>query len=130
MAIIIITHDLGVVAELCDRVIVMYAGTACESGSVRDIFYSPSHEYTKGLLRSIPQRAEVGERLRSISGAPINLLHLPKGCPFAPRCEEAMKICLREPAPLTEIGDGHTARCWFNEKMRLGKSLGGKDDGK
>lgn len=128
LAIILITHDLGVVAELCDRVIVMYAGTICEMGSADDIFYNPRHEYTKGLLRSIPHGT--GERLRSISGSAVNLLHLPRGCPFSTRCDEAMKICLREPAPEITVSNGHTARCWFNEKLRLCKELRGEDNEK
>ena len=130
MAIILITHDLGVVARLCDRVIVMYAGSICEVGSTEDIFFNPSHEYTKGLLRSMPTSADRGGRLTSISGTPVNLLHLPKGCPFSPRCDEAMKICLSEPAPETVIKGGHTAKCWFNQKKRLCRKLGGEDFGK
>ena len=126
MAIILITHDLGVVAELCDKVTVMYAGTVCESGSVSDIFENPSHEYTKGLLRSMPSEADADGRLRSINGSPVNLLNLPMGCPFSPRCDEAMKICISENAPVMTISEGHTARCWFNEKMKLCKALGGE----
>ena len=125
MAIILITHDLGVVAELCNKVIVMYAGTVCESGNVQDIFENPSHEYTNGLLRSMPSESDAGVRLRSISGSPVNLLHLPDGCPFSPRCEEAMKICLKENPPITTISNGHYARCWFNEKLKLCKAFGG-----
>jgi oligopeptide transport system ATP-binding protein len=94
MAIIMITHDLGVVAQLCDEVIVMYAGGICEQGTENEIFYNPCHEYTKGLMRSIPTAENNGERLKPISGTPIDLLNMPKGCPFAPRCDNAMKICL------------------------------------
>ena len=96
MAIIMITHDLGVVAQLCDEVIVMYAGSICEQGTADEIFYNPKHEYTKGLMRSIPTADTAGTKLRPISGTPIDLLNMPKGCPFAPRCDNAMKICLRE----------------------------------
>ena len=96
MAIIMITHDLGVVAQLCDEVIVMYAGGICEQGTADEIFYNPCHEYTKGLLRSIPTADDSGDRLEPISGTPIDLLNMPKGCPFAPRCDNAMKICMRE----------------------------------
>ena len=92
MAIIMITHDLGVVAQLCDEVIVMYAGSICEQGTADEIFYNPRHEYTKGLLRSIPALDSDGGRLQPITGTPIDLLNMPAGCPFAPRCAGAMKI--------------------------------------
>ena len=114
MAIIMITHDLGVVAQMCDEVIVMYAGGICEKGSVDDIFYRPKHEYTKGLLHSIPTAANSGQKLEPIAGTPIDLLNMPKGCPFAPRCKGAMRMCLREPAPLITVEDGHDAACWVN----------------
>ena len=94
MAIIMITHDLGVVAQMCDEVVVMYAGSYCERGTAEEIFYNPKHEYTKGLLNSIPNVSNLGQKLQPISGTPIDLLNLPKGCPFAPRCENAMKICI------------------------------------
>ena len=83
MAIILITHDLGVVAQMCDEVIVMYAGSICEQGTADEIFYNPRHEYTKGLLRSIPTADTAGKRLQPITGTPIDLLNMPKGCPFA-----------------------------------------------
>ena len=114
MAIIMITHDLGVVAQLCDEVIVMYAGSICEQGTAEEIFYHPRHEYTKGLLRSIPTLESDGQRLRPISGTPIDLLNMPAGCPFAPRCDEAMKICLRERCERMQINDDHQAACWVN----------------
>ena len=114
MAIIMITHDLGVVAQMCDEVIVMYAGGICEKGTVDDIFYHPKHEYTKGLLHSIPTAANSGQKLEPIAGTPIDLLNMPKGCPFAPRCKGAMRMCLREPAPLITVEDGHDAACWVN----------------
>ena len=116
MAIIMITHDLGVVAQLCDEVIVMYAGSICEQGTADEIFYNPKHEYTKGLLRSIPTTGNDGERLEPITGTPIDLLNMPKGCPFAPRCANAMKICLRERAERMQINDDHAAACWMNVK--------------
>jgi oligopeptide transport system ATP-binding protein len=118
MAIIMITHDLGVVAQMCDEVIVMYAGSICEQGTVEEIFYHPKHEYTKGLLRSIPRVDRVGERLQPISGTPIDLLNMPQGCPFAPRCETAMKICLRQRCPRMQINEEHAAACWQNVKER------------
>ena len=119
MAIILITHDLGVVAQMCDEVIVMYAGSICEQGTADEIFYNPKHEYTKGLLRSIPTQDTAGKRLQPISGTPIDLLNMPKGCPFAPRCEKAMKICLKEHAERMMINDNHMATCWMNVKEAL-----------
>ena len=92
MAIIMITHDLGVVAQMCDEVIVMYAGSICEQGTADEIFYNPRHEYTKGLLRSIPTTDTAGTKLQPITGTPIDLLNMPQGCAFAPRCDAAMKI--------------------------------------
>jgi oligopeptide transport system ATP-binding protein len=118
MAIILITHDLGVVAQMCDEVIVMYAGSICEQGTVDEIFYNPCHEYTKGLLRSIPTTSDV-EKLMPIPGTPIDLLNMPKGCPFAPRCENAMKICIKQPAETIKINDNHTAACWMNVKKGI-----------
>ena len=114
MAIIMITHDLGVVAQMCDEVIVMYAGSICEQGTADEIFYNPRHEYTKGLLRSIPALDSDGGRLQPITGTPLDLLNMPAGCPFAPRCAGAMKICLRERAERMQINDDHQAACWVN----------------
>ncbi len=116
MAIIMITHDLGVVAQMCDEVIVMYAGSICEQGTADEIFYNPAHEYTKGLLHSIPTTTSDGSPLQPITGTPIDLLNMPAGCPFAPRCENAMKICLTERAERLEINECHHAACWMNVK--------------
>jgi len=116
MAIIMITHDLGVVAQLCDEVIVMYAGSICEQGTAEEIFYNPRHEYTKGLMRSIPTADTAGTRLQPITGTPIDLLNMPKGCPFAPRCDNAMKICLTRRCERMKINDDHMAACWMNMK--------------
>ncbi len=116
MAIIMITHDLGVVAQMCDEVIVMYAGSICEQGTADEIFYNPKHEYTKGLMRSIPTVGNDGARLEPISGTPIDLLNMPAGCPFAPRCEAAMKICLRERCQRMQLNEDHQAACWMNVK--------------
>ncbi|MGM9577935.1 MAG: ABC transporter ATP-binding protein [Evtepia sp.] len=116
MAIIMITHDLGVVAQMCDEVIVMYAGGICEQGTADEIFYNPRHEYTKGLLRSIPSATSAGQRLEPISGTPIDLLNMPKGCPFAPRCDGAMRICLRQRPERMQINEEHQATCWMNVK--------------
>ncbi len=112
MAIIMVTHDLGVIAQMADEIIVMYGGRVCERGTAEDIFYRPCHEYTKGLLRSIPKIDSMGKRLEPISGTPINLLNMPKGCAFCPRCDEAMKICLEEQPPEMPTPDGHYASCW------------------
>ena len=116
MAIIMITHDLGVVAQMCDEVIVMYAGSICEQGTADEIFYNPRHEYTKGLMRSIPTANTFGHRLQPITGTPIDLLNMPSGCPFAPRCDAAMKICLKQRADRMVINDFHYAACWMNVK--------------
>lgn len=120
MAIIMITHDLGIVASMCERIAVMYAGRIVEYGTTDDIFYNPKHEYTKGLLRSIPRLdATKHERLVPIEGTPIDMLNPPKGCPFAPRCENCMKICLREMPPVTTIDDIHYTQCWMNQKEQM-----------
>ena len=116
MAIIMITHDLGVVAQMCDEVIVMYAGSICEQGTADEIFYNPSHEYTKGLMRSIPTTSNDDEPLQPITGTPIDLLNMPKGCPFAPRCDAAMNICLHQCATPMDINENHRATCWMNVK--------------
>ena len=120
MAIIMITHDLGVVASMCDKIAVMYAGRIVEYGTTDDIFYNPKHEYTKGLLKSIPRLdAKEHERLVPIEGTPIELLNPPAGCPFAPRCSNCMKICLREMAPVTTFDDVHYTQCWMNQKEQM-----------
>ena len=116
MAIIMITHDLGVVAQMCDEVIVMYAGSICEQNTADEIFYNPKHEYTKGLMRSIPTVDSDGSRLQPISGTPIDLLNMPAGCPFAPRCDAAMKICMRQRCERMTINEAHQAACWINVK--------------
>ena len=116
MAIIMITHDLGVVAQMCDEIIVMYAGSICEQGTADEIFYNPSHEYTKGLLRSIPTVNSDKEKLEPIAGSPIDLLNMPAGCPFAPRCDAAMKICINQRAESKVINENHHAACWMNVK--------------
>ena len=116
MAIIMITHALGVVAQMCDEIIVMYAGGICERGTADAIFYHPHHEYTKGLLRSIPRDENNGQRLQPITGTPIDLLNMPKGCPFAPRCDHAMKICLSERPEEMRMNDEQISRCWMNIK--------------
>jgi oligopeptide transport system ATP-binding protein len=116
MAIIMVTHDLGVIASMCDEILVMYGGRVCERGTADDIFYSPAHEYTKGLLRSIPRTDNMNEKLIPIGGTPINLLNMPEGCAFCPRCDEAMKLCLKEVPEELRISDTHLASCWMNVK--------------
>ena len=126
MAIIMVTHDVGVIADMCDEIIVMYGGRVCERGTAEDIFYRPHHEYTKGLLRSIPNVDRIGEKLIPIPGTPINLLNMPKGCAFCPRCEEAMKICIEEQPPEMQMPDGHFASCWLNVKAAMEEEKGGR----
>ena len=119
MAIILITHDLGVVAEMCDEVIVMYAGQVCEKGTAEEIFYNPKHEYTLGLMRSIPTVSDEHTKLQPIGGSAVDLLNLPAGCPFAPRCDAAMKICLETNPALICEGGTHYARCWNHVKSMI-----------
>ncbi len=116
MAIIMVTHDLGVIASMCDEIMVMYGGRVCERGVADDIFYRPAHSYTKGLLRSIPTASNMNEKLVPIGGTPINLLNMPKGCAFCPRCQDAMKICLTKKPDELRISDSHLASCWMNVK--------------
>ncbi|MET3291554.1 ABC transporter ATP-binding protein [Brevibacillus fluminis] len=116
MSIIMITHDLGVVAEIAHRAVVMYAGIVVESGPVKAIFAEPKHPYTWGLLRSMPRLdSNEKEPLIPINGTPPDLFHPPQGCPFADRCDYAMEICERQmPAP-TSFADGHQAACWLHD---------------
>jgi len=134
MAIIMITHDLGVIANMCDEVVVMYAGRICERGTAPEIFYNPRHEYTRGLLRSIPNIDNDDKaRLIPIAGTPVDLLNLPKGCPFAPRCERAMKVCLYEFPSEYWVAKDHIASCWVNVLENIGtplEALGGQDAAK
>lgn len=120
MAIIMITHDLGIVASTCERIAVMYAGHIVEYGTTEDIFYNPKHEYTKGLIRSIPRMdAKEHERLVPIEGTPVDMLNPPKGCPFASRCDQCMKICLDRMPPVTQFDDIHYTQCWLNQKAEF-----------
>jgi len=115
MSIIWITHDLGVIAGLADRVIVMYAGEIVECGLTDVLFEHPRHPYTQGLLQSIP-RLDVpkSEKLKPIIGFPPDLIHIPPGCPFTPRCQYRIEKCSAEHPPLVEVGMAHTSRCWIN----------------
>ncbi len=122
MAIIMITHDLGVIADMCDEVIVMYAGKVAERGTADEIFYNPKHQYTRGLLRSIPNiDSDEKERLIPIAGTPVDLLNLPSGCAFAPRCDRAMKICLSEQPAEAWVAKDHLSACWVNVQEGLEK---------
>ena len=117
MGIIMITHDLGVVASMCDYIAVMYAGEIVEYGTTDDIFYNPKHEYTKGLLRSIPKFHEHDySKLVPIEGQPVDLLNPPKGCGFAPRCSNCMKICLNQKPEKNQYEGVHYARCFMQQK--------------
>ena len=127
MAIIMITHDLGVIADMCDEIIVMYAGKVCERGTADEIFYNPRHEYTKGLIRSIPRISEKHEKLVPIAGTPVDLLNLPKGCAFAARCDRAMKICLSEHPEEIRVNENHIAACWANVLQMYKEEQGGAD---
>lgn len=123
MSIIMITHDLGIVASICDKIAVMYAGKIVEYGTIDDIFYTPSHEYTKGLIRSLPKlNEEAHEKLIPIEGTPVDLLELPQGCSFAPRCASCMKICLREKPAYMYINDIHYTACWLRQKEAYEKT--------
>ena len=113
-AIILITHDLGVVADVCTKINVMYGGIVVESGSTEDIFYRGKHPYTWGLLRSVPNpKEDIKEKLIPIEGQPPDLLNPPVGCPFAARCDYAMKVCLQKQPPLFEVGEKHNVACWL-----------------
>ena len=114
MTTIMITHDLGIVAGLCDNVVVLYGGKVCEQGTVREIFKDSKHEYTKGLIEAVPSNV-AGKKLVPIEGAPINPDSAPAGCAFCARCKNAMQICLTDYPPEEVFSPTHTARCWMNE---------------
>ena len=124
MSIIFITHDLGVIADICDKVAVMYAGNIIETGTIDEIFYEPKHPYTWGLLKSMPKiNSEEHERLIPIEGNPVDLINPPKGCAFAPRCSNCMKICTEKVPPACNISDGHQALCWLPVKEAYEKEV-------
>jgi len=114
-SIILITHDLGVIAEVCDHIVVMYGGSIMEKGTVDEIFYDPQNPYTVGLHQSVPKMTESSQRSRliPIEGQPPDLMHPPQGCPFAPRCKHAMRVCLEKPAPTVRLSETHTSTCWL-----------------
>ena len=118
VGIIIITHDLGVVAQVCDRVNVMYAGRIVETGTVNDIFYNPQHEYTKGLINSIPKMDKRTDKLQPIPGNPVDVFTLPSGCSFAPRCANCMKVCLKKFPQFIKVDENHYTACFkYLEKL-------------
>ncbi len=126
MSIIMIPHARGVVASMCEKIAVMYAGKIVEYGTTDEIFYNPKHEYTKGLINSIPKlNQKEKERLVPIEGSPVDLLNPPAGCPFAPRCKSCMKICLRQMPPRTDLSDTHYTQCWLLQKAEF-EAKGGK----
>lgn len=123
MAIIWITHDLGVVAGMADRVLVMYGGFVVERASVKDLYGNPKHPYTQGLLKTLPDlEGERSERLESIKGQPPDLHHKPVSCPFAPRCPHVFERCLEENPLLERVGDGHEVACWWDTETGMAKS--------
>ncbi len=116
-SIVMITHDLGVIAEICDHIVVMYGGTIMEQGSEQDIFYNPQNPYTVGLHKSVPKLTEgERERLVPIEGSPPDLLHPPEGCPFSGRCPHTMEICLKERPPVFRLSESHSSACWLLHK--------------
>jgi oligopeptide/dipeptide ABC transporter ATP-binding protein len=128
-ALLMITHDLGVVADIADDVMVMYAGRAAEKATKRDIFYQPHHPYTKGLLESIPRSSAARtDRLQPITGQPPSLIHLPRGCAFHPRCAYVMDRCVTDEPALTPVGDagGHKSACWLPTSA-VGSDAGAED---
>lgn len=126
MSIIMITHDLGVVANMCEKIAVMYGGRIVEYGTAEDIFYHPKHEYTKGLINSMPKlQTTEHKKLIPIEGQPIDLLNPPAGCPFASRCDSCMKICLKKMPEYTYINDIHYSACWLLQKEAFEAEKGG-----
>jgi oligopeptide/dipeptide ABC transporter ATP-binding protein len=125
LALIFITHNLGIVAKMCDRLAVMYAGRVVEAGPVRQLFRAPSHPYTKALLNSIPRMNEDRKRLTAIDGQPTDLANPPPGCAFAPRCGDVMARCQREAPPETLMADGRVVRCWHATLTPAGAAYAG-----
>ena len=121
MAVILITHDLGIVADVAKKIVVMYSGKVVETGSNTDIFYRAKHPYTQALLRAVPRLdADENQELESIEGTPPNLIAPPAGCPFSTRCKECMKICQTHEPPEFEFEDGHTCKCWLYHELCQG----------
>lgn len=120
MSLLLITHDLGIVAESCERVMVMYAGRIVETASTKELFEHPQHPYTLGLMRAIPRLNEETDRLYSIPGTVPTNINMPDGCTFAPRCAHICERCMHEMPPLKEVMPGHFARCWLVQQDRAG----------
>jgi oligopeptide/dipeptide ABC transporter ATP-binding protein len=123
MSVILVTHDLGVIAQMCDRVAVMYAGIIMEMTDTVTLFSKPRHPYTYALMGSLPDQRKKGSRLESIAGSPPDLSNLPKGCPFAPRCKYTEDICREERPELSEIEPGHVIRCHCRDKVQGFKGI-------
>ncbi len=123
MSVILVTHDLGVIAQMCDRVAVMYAGVIVELTDTVTLFSKPRHPYTYALMNSLPNQDKVGSELETIEGAPPNLAKLPKGCPFAPRCRYAQDICREQRPEIEEVAPGHFSRCHFLDKTAEFKGI-------
>ena len=120
MSVLLITHDLGVVAEMCDRVVVMYAGKVVEEADVFDLYESPKHPYTRGLIASVPKLGQKREKLDSIKGNVPDPNNLPTGCKFAPRCNEVLPICLNEEPPEIKLENGRLCSCWLHKEEGVG----------
>ena len=121
-AVIMISHDLGVVAKLCDHIMIMYGGKIVEKGTAQEVFYHPVHPYTKGLLSCIPNpEDDEDQELKPIPGSPPDLLNPPKGCPFVDRCEYAMRVCKDYPPQMDTLSSTHTCACWLQEKKKMGE---------
>ena len=118
MSVLYITHDLGVVAELCHRVVVMYAGMVMEVAQTEDLFSKPAHPYTQGLMKAMPRMNSGGERLNSIEGVVPHITEMPKGCHFHPRCPYATELCRQSCPPMTDLGNGHQVRCHLADRGR------------
>ena len=127
MGMILITHDLGVVADVSDRIAVMYAGRIVEEANVHELYARPAHPYTLGLLQSIPRMDEKGQELRTIKGLPPNLMRIPPGCPFHPRCPMAQPVCVEKVPPLRRVGPTRGSACHFAEDLLQAEEAGSRD---
>ena len=123
MAVVLISHNLGVIAQMCRRIYVMYAGAIVEEGTADDIFYRPAHPYTQGLLASLPDPAQKDKALTGIPGQAPDLFHMPEGCRFYPRCPQAMKACMTAAPPREEAGPGHHYTCWLAQAAAAKEAL-------
>jgi len=123
LALIFITHNLGIVAKMCDQLAVMYAGRVVESGPVSRVFNAPAHPYTRALLNSIPRMGDPDQRLTAIEGQPPDLSNLPSGCSFAPRCPQVMPRCRDAAPPPFAPEEGRIARCWLAEPSAVGRDF-------